>query len=140
MGWYVTCEYCCNESKYRLECNCEQEKAIEWQTIWIGSTVVGHRVQVDIFGTWLYYHIVKEGKDYYFCMGLLESGDNGQGPFYTMISKERFEGKMEDSEQKDEQVDEVEVKVKVDEVEVQEDEDAEEQELHLLLDEDEDEE
>ena len=41
MGWYVTCKYCKEEFKYSLGCDCADNHAKLWESIWINSTIIG---------------------------------------------------------------------------------------------------
>ncbi len=86
MGWYVTCKYCKEEFKYSLGCDCADNHAKLWESIWINSTVIGHKV----FPTELYYHIQKDSVDYYFYM-LLSSVGRERPSEYSMITKEQYE-------------------------------------------------
>jgi len=96
MGWYVTCEYCKEEFKYRIGCNCSDNVAVKWQTIWINSTVVDHFV-LPGEPLELYYHIQKEGFDYYFCMLLSTFVGDEYSPssYYKQITSNEYVEKKE---------------------------------------------
>ncbi len=93
MGFYITCEYCGEEFKGRILCDCANRQALSWAELWIGSTVIDHKVFPDIEHTLLYYHIKKTDKDYYFCMCIstTQASDFTCGSNYSLLTKEEYD-------------------------------------------------
>ena len=105
MGFYILCEYCGEESKSYLACDCLQEqikkKAIEWQTIWINSKVIDQKIVPKGTTVTLYFHLQKQDQDHYFSMYIdsyITDPHYEQQSHYKRLTKEEYLSKINEHE------------------------------------------